>query len=135
MITDRQIDQAFSDLRSLHGGVREDYFGLLYLENEHNVPRDKALNQVAFGGNDYGIDGFHFDPERRNLYLFQFKRSDSHALFKGTFKGPNGDITFDETGAPDTKTLVTQIQDGKFTVVWPADQATAKLRWPAPTWQ
>ena len=86
MITDRQIDQAFSDLRSLHGGVREDYFGLLYLENEHNVPRDKALNQVAFGGNDYGIDGFHFDPERRNLYLFQFKRSDSHALFKGTFK-------------------------------------------------
>lgn len=86
MITDRQIDQAFSDLRSLHGGVREDYFGLLYLENEHNVPRDRALNQVAFGGNDYGIDGFHFDPERRNLYLFQFKRSDSHALFKGTFK-------------------------------------------------
>ena len=86
MITDRQIDQAFSDLRSLHGGVREDYFGLLYLENEHNVPRDRALNQVAFGGNDYGIDGFHFDPERRNLYLLQFKRSDSHALFKGTFK-------------------------------------------------
>ena len=86
MITDRQIDQAFSDLRSLHGSVREDYFGLLYLENEHNVPRDRALNQVAFGGNDYGIDGFHFDPERRNLYLFQFKRSDSHSLFKGTFK-------------------------------------------------
>ena len=86
MITDRQIDQAFSDLRSLHGGVREDYFGLLYLENEHNVPRDRALYQVAFGGNDYGIDGFHFDPERRNLYLFQFKRSDSHSLFKGTFK-------------------------------------------------
>lgn len=86
MITDRQIDQAFSDLRSLHGSVREDYFGLLYLEKEHNIPRDKALNQVAFGGNDYGIDGFHFDPERRNLYLFQFKRSDSHSLFKGTFK-------------------------------------------------
>lgn len=86
MITDRQIDQAFSDLRTLHGGVREDYFGLLYLEKEYKIPRDKALNQVAFGGNDYGIDGFHFDSERRNLYLFQFKRSDSHALFKGTFK-------------------------------------------------
>ncbi|MDB5531896.1 MAG: periplasmic binding domain protein [Hyphomicrobiales bacterium] len=57
------------------------------------------------------------------------------ALFKGTFKGPNGDITFDETGAPDTKTLVTQIQDGKFTVVWPAASATSKLRWPSPTWQ
>jgi AIPR protein len=86
MISDRQIDQAFSDLRTLHGGVREDYYGLLYLEKEYNVPRDKALNQIAFGGNDYGIDGFHFDPERRNLYLFQFKRSDSHALFKGSYK-------------------------------------------------
>ena len=57
------------------------------------------------------------------------------ALFKGTFKGPNAQITFDETGAPDTKTLVTQIQDGKFTIVWPEAQATSKLRWPSPSWQ
>src|SRR5207247_2561357 len=39
-------------------------------------------SQVAFGGNDYGIDGFHFDAEKRNLYLFQFKWSNSHAQFK-----------------------------------------------------
>jgi len=86
MISDRLIDQAFSDLRSTCGGVREDYFGLLYLEQEHKVPRTKAVNQVAFGGNDYGLDGFHFDEQRRNLYLFQFKYSNSHALFKSTFK-------------------------------------------------
>lgn len=84
MITDRQIDQAFSDLRSVCGGVREDYFGLIYLEKEHGVPREKALNQIAFGGNDYGLDGFHFDEQRRNLYLFQFKYSSSHTLFKDT---------------------------------------------------
>lgn len=84
MITDRQIDQAFSDLRSVCGGVREDYFGLIYLEKEHGVPREKAVNQVAFGGNDYGLDGFHFDEQRRNLYLFQFKYSSSHSLFKDT---------------------------------------------------
>lgn len=82
MITDRQIDQAFSDLRPKCGGVREDYFGLLYLEKEHKVPRDAAINQIAFGGNDYGFDGFHFDEQRRNLYLFQFKFSDSHTQFK-----------------------------------------------------
>ena len=79
MINDRVIDQAYSDLRSICGGVREDYFGLLYLEKEHGVPREKAVNQVAFGGNDYGLDGFHFDEQRRNLYLFQFKYSDSHS--------------------------------------------------------
>lgn len=86
MITDRQIDQAFSDLRSTYGGLREDYFGLLYLERDCKVPREVAINETAFGGNDYGIDGFHFDEQRRNLYLFQFKYSSSHALFKSSLQ-------------------------------------------------
>jgi hypothetical protein len=60
-ITDKMIDQAYSDLKGICGGVRNDYFGLLYLEWEFALPREKAINQVAFGGNDYGIDGFHFD--------------------------------------------------------------------------
>lgn len=86
MITDHKIDQACSDLRSTCGGNREDYFGLLYLEQEHKVRREKAVNQVAFGGHDYGVDGFHFDEERRNLYLFQFKYSTSHGQFKGSLQ-------------------------------------------------
>src|SRR5206468_12692411 len=86
MITDRAVDQAFSDLRAIYGGVREDYFGLLYLEREHKVPREKALNQIAFHGNDYGIDGFYFDEERRNLYLFQFKYSSDYRQFKSSFQ-------------------------------------------------
>lgn len=86
MITDRKIDQAYSDLRSTCSGCREDYFGLLYLEQEHKVSREKAMNQVAFGGHDYGLDGFHFDEERRNLYLFQFKYSNSHGQFKASLQ-------------------------------------------------
>jgi len=84
-ITDQAIDQAFSDLKQTCGGVRNDYFGLLYLEQEFGLERDRALSQVAFGGNDYGIDGFHFDREKRNLYLFQFKWSESHAQFRQSF--------------------------------------------------
>ena len=84
MINDRVIDQAFSDLRSNCGGLREDYFGLLYLEREHHVPREKALNQIAFHGNDYGLDGFHFDEQRRTLYLFQFKYSTAYTQFKSS---------------------------------------------------
>jgi len=84
-ITDRDVDQAFSDLKKTCGGNRNDYFGLLYLEQEFGVERDKAIAQVAFGGNDYGVDGFHFDGERRNLYLFQFKFTDSHVPFKQSF--------------------------------------------------
>ena len=81
-ITDQAIDQAFSDHKKTAGGVRNDYFGILYLEQEMGLDREQARSQVAFGGNDYGIDGFHFDREKRNLYLYQFKWSNSHALFK-----------------------------------------------------
>lgn len=85
-VTDQAIDQAFSDLRKTCGGVRNDYFGLLYLEQEFGVEREPAITQVAFGGNDYGIDGYHFDEQKRNLYLFQFKYSDAHAQFKDSFR-------------------------------------------------
>src|SRR5262249_35027593 len=65
--------------------VRNVYLGLLYLEQEFGVDRDRAIAQVAFGGNDYGVDGFHFDGDKRNLYLFQFKCSELHAQFKQSF--------------------------------------------------
>jgi hypothetical protein len=57
-----------------------------YLEEEFRIERDQAIPQLAFGGNDYGIDGFHFDRATHNLYLFQFKWSDAHAQFKGSFQ-------------------------------------------------
>jgi hypothetical protein len=82
IITDRHIDQSYSDLKSKYGGVREDYFAFLYLIQEFNISKEDAANQIAFGGNDYGVDAFHIDTNRRNLYLFQFKWSSSHTLFK-----------------------------------------------------
>ena len=103
MISEREVNQAYSDLRSVCGGLKEDYFGLLYLESAHHLERDQAVRQVAFGGHDYGVDGFHFDIERRNLYIYQFKYSKSPAAFKGSlerlleagmdriFKSPNVD--------------------------------------------
>ncbi|HSW82167.1 MAG TPA: hypothetical protein VLH12_01745, partial [Usitatibacter sp.] len=44
------------------------------------MPRERAIHQV--GGSEFGVDGFHFDPQRRNLYLFQFRNSDSYQAFK-----------------------------------------------------
>lgn len=85
-ITEREIDQAFSDHRATLGGVREDYFGLLYLQSEFGLAHDQAALQNAFGGHDYGIDAFHIDVERRNLYLVQFKWSPSPGSFKGSYE-------------------------------------------------
>ncbi len=86
MITDLQVAQAFSDLKGVCGGQKEDYFGLIYLENEHQLARDKAVNQVTFGGNDYGLDGYHFDVARRTLFLFQFKYTKAYGQFKGSMQ-------------------------------------------------
>jgi hypothetical protein len=83
---DQVIDQKFSDLKGTYGGVRNDYFGIAYLEREFDLDGEHAAAQVAFGGNDYGIDGFYFDHSRKNLYIFQFKYSESHAQFKQTFQ-------------------------------------------------
>lgn len=76
------MDKAYSELKAVCSGVRNDYFGLIYLESEYGVTREKAINQIAFGGNDFGIDGFHFDKDRRNLYIFQFKYTSSYTQFK-----------------------------------------------------
>ncbi len=84
--TPRDIDQAHDEMKKTCGGVKEDYFGLLYIEDFHRVTRQQARNQIAFGGNDFGIDGFHFDIDRRILYLYQFKYSKSHALFRGSME-------------------------------------------------
>jgi hypothetical protein len=86
VITKLEIDQAYSDLHESCGGVKNDYFGVVYLQKAYRLPIEDVRNQVAFGGNDYGIDGFHFDLERRNLYLFQFKNSESAILFAESYK-------------------------------------------------
>ena len=52
-----------------------------YLEREHSVPRERAAHQVG-GGDEFGIDAFHVDPERRNLYLIQYSGSASYQAFK-----------------------------------------------------
>ena len=57
------------------------------------------------------------------------------ALYKGTFKAPPGDITYDETGFPDVSAFTTQLQHGKVEFVWPPERATAKVIWPSPSWQ
>lgn len=85
-ITQRDMDQALSAYGPRYGGAKEDYFAALYLAAEFNRPVEDVAHQVAFGGNDYGFDAFHVDENRRNLYLYQFKWSSDHGLFKESFK-------------------------------------------------
>jgi hypothetical protein len=85
-ITKKELERAFSDYGAEFGGQLEDYFALLYLKKEFTAPPEAAHRQVAFGGNDYGVDAFYIDKDRRNLYLYQFKWSADHRLFKNSFE-------------------------------------------------
>ena len=85
-ITDQAIDQAFADFKREYGGVRNDYFAPLFLENEHAIDTETALLHSTFGGGDYGFDAFYLDPKTCNLYLYQFKWSEDAALFKDSYR-------------------------------------------------
>ena len=78
----QQLDQMYTDFSGKHGGVKEDYFPILYLVKKFKVNPEDVVNQVAFGNNDYGIDAYYVDRDGRNLYLYQFKWSEDHNLFK-----------------------------------------------------
>jgi hypothetical protein len=76
------LDQIFSDWSGTYKGRTEDYFALLYLTKKFKCEVEDIANEVCFGGCDYGIDAYHIDRGARNLYLFQFKWSENHNLFK-----------------------------------------------------
>ncbi|MEX0777168.1 MAG: AIPR family protein [Phycisphaeraceae bacterium] len=86
VITEGQVAQAASELKGTRGGVQNDYFGLLFLEKEFKLPREDACEQIAYGGNDFGIDGYHVDRPAKNLHLFQFKFSKSANQFVGSMQ-------------------------------------------------
>jgi hypothetical protein len=86
MITEQQVLQTASEMKGRFGGHTNDYFGLLFLEQEFKLSRDEACEQIAYGGNDFGIDGYYFDRHARNFHLFQFKFSKSADQFAGSMQ-------------------------------------------------
>ena len=64
----QELEQLYSGYKNQYGGQKEDYFGLLYISNKFGKKIPDIRNNVAFGGNDYGIDGYYFDRETKNFY-------------------------------------------------------------------
>lgn len=81
-ITPAKLASTYKELRSELGGFQSDYFGLLYLEEELHVPREKSVEQIAFGPHNHGVDGFHIDPKKRTLSLFIFRHTRQHDPFR-----------------------------------------------------
>ena len=58
------------EMKNTLGGTRDHYLALSYLINEFGLEKDTAINNVAFSSSEYGINAYHFDEIRKNLYLF-----------------------------------------------------------------
>jgi hypothetical protein len=82
----QELNQIFEDYGKTYGGKREDYFALLHLTRKFRREAKDVAHQVAWGGNDYGLDAYYIDPVARNLYLYQFKWSENHNLFKDSLE-------------------------------------------------
>jgi hypothetical protein len=82
----QELDQYYADYNDMYHGVKQDYFALIYLTKKFNRHVKDVAHQVAFGGNDYGLDAYYIDREARNLYLLQFKWSENHNLFKDSLE-------------------------------------------------
>lgn len=76
----------YAEYKASYGGRREDYFALLYLTRKFGVTVEEVAHQVAFGGNDYGVDAYFLDRGAKNLYLYQFKWTEDHGQFKGSME-------------------------------------------------
>ena len=85
-ITQDRLTETFIQLKSKHGGLKEDYFAPLFISDKFEKPIESIIDYCAFGNNDYGIDAYYIDKESKNLYLYQFKWSDNYELFKETYK-------------------------------------------------
>jgi hypothetical protein len=79
---EQELDQIYSDYKDKFNGRKEDYFALLYLCRKFKCTPEQIANQVDFQGHDYGLDAFYLDRPSFNLYLYQFKWSENHDLFK-----------------------------------------------------
>ena len=78
----QELAQIHSDWSERYGGCKEDYFACLYLKAKFRCDIPELAPHIAFGGNDYGLDAYCIDREAKNLYLYQFKWSENHNLFK-----------------------------------------------------
>jgi hypothetical protein len=66
---EKSAKKYYQELKETSGGTRDHYLALAYIISEFGITCDMAMSQVSFANQEYGINAYHFDKERRNLYL------------------------------------------------------------------
>jgi len=119
IVTQSEIDQIYKALSSSLGGKKENYFGVLYLSKKFNLPASEAASFVALDGTtDAGIDAYYHDKDKKTLYLYVFRWSEDHILFREPLEklGKIGisKIFFDPTKSDDDHPLIVSLKTCLF---------------------
>ena len=77
-----EFDRIHRQQNSNRQARKSETFAHLYLQETFNLTDDDAAKQVAWTGSETGLDGWHFDIAKRNLYLLQF----SYGIDPNSFK-------------------------------------------------
>ena len=81
-----QINEAYRAFKTKYDGTKQDYFAPLYLSEKFTVSIESVISKCSFVKNSIGIDAYYIDTETRILYLYLFKWSENHELFKDSYK-------------------------------------------------
>ena len=76
------VAKAVNDYRIRYAldGTDENLSVVVHLINFLSLDRDSAIDQSSSRNNDYGIDGWHYNSEAKDLFIYQSKLSESKAL-------------------------------------------------------
>jgi len=118
-INQSEIDEVHRALSSSLGGKKDNYFGVLYLSKKFDVPENEAASFVALDGTtDEGIDAYYHDKNKKTLYLYVFRWSEDHSLFREPLErlGKTGisKIFFDPTKSENEHPLIVSLKTCLF---------------------
>ena len=86
MLSREQVVKRAHEFKAKHGVLDEqdeNVVATLHLMNTQDLDLHAAQDQTSRGGNDHGIDAWHYDPAAFTLTLYQSKLTTS----KGTLRG------------------------------------------------
>ncbi len=83
MLSREQVVKRVQEFKAKHGVLDEqdeNVVATLHLMNTHDLDLHAAQDHTSRGGNDHGIDAWHFDPAASSLTLYQSKLTSSKVM-------------------------------------------------------
>lgn len=82
----RRAHELYTAYRPQRGGKLDDYLAVAVLEQHFQLPLEQAMRQAAIEGSSTGLNGYHVDFQRRNLYLLSCSLSKQPDGVKSSLK-------------------------------------------------